>query len=217
MLEITKDNYKDITFDGIIIGVDKRNTFQFCFVFECAYYSKGKHGYPKQGRKPDNSSFYSAFYNDTYLPNGLMFNATSRFTLEDKFRFEACDYYKFDDMAEFCTWYLQQYDYEVWATAGDSRAKIMDIEPDTEEIEVDTEEIEPEKEEVEHVCNCHKKQKRYEKLKDVQKYVQMMMNIHYHQYIKLFRPDCTPAHQIQARVEADKLRSELIKWLQEEV
>ena len=30
-----------------------------------------------------------------------MFNATSRFTIEDKFRFEVCDYYKFENMLEF--------------------------------------------------------------------------------------------------------------------
>lgn len=198
MLEITKENYKDITFDGIIIGVDKRNTFEFCFVFECAYHSKGKNGYPKQGRKPDNSSFYSAFYNDTYLPNGLMFNATSRFTIEDKFRFEACNYYKFDDMQEFCTWYLQQKGAEVYTSSEELQGLVHLIKPKNE-------------------CQCHKKQKRYEKLKDVQTYVQLMMNIQYHKYIKLFEPDCTPEHQIQARLEADKLRSELIKWLQEEV
>ena len=179
MLEITKENYKDITFDGIIIGVDKRNTFDFCFVFECAYYTKGQHGYPKQGRKPDNSSFYSAFYNDCWLPNGLMFNATSRFTIEDKFRFEACDYYRFENMLEFCKWYIEKYD---------------TIQKPTK-----------------HVCQCNKKQKRSEKLKDVIEYLDRYFKIQYYQ--TLAHAQLNPA----AADTAEKLTQQLNGWLEEEI
>lgn len=117
MREITQDNLKDLTFDGIVVSVPRENVDiggahdDISFIFECAYYSKGKHGYPDAGSGSVNygeCSFYSAWYNDKdYLPNGLCFNSTSRFSIEEKFaHMDKYHYYKFENMEEFCKWYL---------------------------------------------------------------------------------------------------------------
>lgn len=111
MLKITRDNIQELDLNGIVIGVPKDEfpSYEFTFVTECAYLTKGKHGYPEQGYHPDNSSFYHIVYNmEDGLNNGLWMNCTSRFTLEDSFRFKYCNYYKFDNMKEFCEWYLSQ-------------------------------------------------------------------------------------------------------------
>lgn len=134
MKEITQDNYKDLKFDGIVVRVPNKvlqNPYDnISFIFECAYYSNSKHGYPKKGDNPDESSFYSAWYNDDYLPRGLMFNSTSRFTLDNTFKYwDVYNHYKFKDMEEFCTWYLQQKGCEIWTTSGDLKGEIHKIEP----------------------------------------------------------------------------------------
>ena len=110
MIKVTEENVKDITFDGIIVQVPKSQChidMELGFVVECSYRTKGRHGYPKSGQNPDDSSFYTIYYNDGYLPNGLQFNSTSRFNLEHTFgHMDLVDYYKFDNMEEFCEWYL---------------------------------------------------------------------------------------------------------------
>lgn len=109
MEEITKENLSDLKFDGIIVAVNN-STNKLSFVFECAFYSKGKHGYPKRGSKPDVSSFYTVSYDHEYLPNGLFFNSTSRLDFCNRFNFDVCTYYKFSNLKEFCSWYLEQND-----------------------------------------------------------------------------------------------------------
>lgn len=111
MIKITEDNLKDLDLNGIVIGVPKEKFpgYEFCFITECSYWTKGKHGYPEAGHHPDNSSFYHITYNlEDYLNHGLFMNSTTRLTIEDAFHFEYANYYKFEDMKEFCRWYLQQ-------------------------------------------------------------------------------------------------------------
>ena len=107
MKKITKFDLSNLTFDGIMVGVNNEDK-SLTFVVECAYYTKGHHGYPKPGHNPSTSSFFNISYDTKYLPNGLFFNSTSRLPLDPSFfDFLLYDYYKFDDMKEFCTWYLQ--------------------------------------------------------------------------------------------------------------
>lgn len=111
MIEITKDNYKDLKFNGVVVSVDKLGFKEDITIhFECAYYSKGKYGYPKRGQGEDNSSFYRISYNTDYLPKGFFFNHTSRLTHDMEFEmfFDYFNFYKFDDMKEFCEWYLKR-------------------------------------------------------------------------------------------------------------
>ena len=111
MIKITEENFNDIDFKGIIVGIPKNPEldFDFSINFECAYYTKGHHGYPERGSHPDNSSFFSIYYNDNYLPNGFFFNSSSRLPWTKEYHYlNNVDYYKFDDMEEFCRWYLNR-------------------------------------------------------------------------------------------------------------
>lgn len=114
MIEITKDNYKDIDFNGVIISVPREHlkeelTQDFCLHFECAYYTKGEHGYKEPGYSPGNSSFFSIWYGDNDMPNGFGFNSTSRLPWDEEYmHFNNVRYYKFEDMKEFCFWYLKR-------------------------------------------------------------------------------------------------------------
>ena len=135
MYEITKDNYKDVDFDGVIISVPRQHlkdelTQDFSLHFECAYYTEGKHGYKTTGHNPDKSSFFSVWYGDEDMPNGFGFNSTSRLPWDEKYLyFDNVRYYKFEDMEEFCQWYLQQKGCEIWTTSGDLKGEIHKIEP----------------------------------------------------------------------------------------
>lgn len=113
MIKITEENVKGLTLDGIVVCVPKSDIEDgshndISFITECAYFSKGQHGYPKPGHGADNSSFYHIAYNMVdYLPNGLYMNATSRLTWNSCINLNGkYDYYKFKDMEEFCHWYL---------------------------------------------------------------------------------------------------------------
>ena len=133
MREITEENLHDLTFDGIIVSVPKNiregQHQDISFIFECSYFSEGKHGYPNKGHNPNKSSFFSVAYNSQYLPLGFCFNCTSRFTLENSFRFDSYSYYKFLNLEEFCLWYLQRKNYEIWSEAGNLKGKISNIRP----------------------------------------------------------------------------------------
>ena len=112
MRKLSKEDLQDLQFDGIIVGVPIIENIKegqhddISFIVECNYYTNGKHGYKEPGYGCDNSSFYHVAYNMSCLPNGLWMNATSRFTIEHSFRFDSYDYYKFENMIEFCKWYL---------------------------------------------------------------------------------------------------------------
>ena len=116
MNKIQPEDLENLKFDGIIVGVPIMEKIKegqhndISFIIECSYYTNGKHGYPEPGSGCDNSSFYHVAYNMNCLPNGLWMNATSRFTIEHSFRFDSYDYYKFDNMEEFCFWYLKRCD-----------------------------------------------------------------------------------------------------------
>lgn len=136
MIKITEQDLENLQFDGIIVGVPIIENIKegqhddISFIVECNYYTNGKHGYPEPGNGCNNSSFYHVCYNTDSLENGLWMNATSRFTIEHSFRFDSYNYYKFKDMVEFCTWYLQNKNYEVWGTSinNDLNYKIHNIE-----------------------------------------------------------------------------------------
>lgn len=133
MIEITKDNYKDIDFNGVIISVPRKHlkdelTQDFSLHFECAYRTQGKHGYKEPGHNPDSSSFFSIWYGDNDMPNGFGFNSTSRLPWEEEYlHFNNVKYYKFNDMIEFCTWYLQQNGREIWIDDGENKARVHNI------------------------------------------------------------------------------------------
>lgn len=133
MIEITKDNYKDIDFNGVIISVPREHlkeelTQDFCLHFECAYYTKGEHGYKECGHLPSRSSFFSIWYGDEDMPNGFGFNSTSRLPWDEKYlHFNNVRYYKFKDMVEFCAWYLQQKDRELWIDDGENKRLVPNI------------------------------------------------------------------------------------------
>ena len=133
MLEITKDNYKDIDFNGVIISVPREHlkgelNHDFCLNFECAYYTQGKYGYKERGYHPDKSSFYKIWYGGDDIPNGFGFNSTSRLPWDEEYMyFNNVRYYKFKDMEEFCTWYLQQKGAEIWTCSGELKGKVQEI------------------------------------------------------------------------------------------
>lgn len=133
MKKLVKEDLQDLKFDGIIVGVPIKENIKegqhddISFIVECNYYTNGKHGYKEPGYGCDNSSFYHIAYNMDCLHNGLWMNATSRFTIEHSFRFDSYDYYKFDSMEEFCTWYLQQKDREIWINDGENKALVHNI------------------------------------------------------------------------------------------
>lgn len=131
MKKLTKQDLPDLQFEGIIVSVPRDiqegQHDDISFIVECNYYTNGKHGYKEPGYGADNSSFYHVAYNMDCLRNGLWMNATSRFTIEHSFRFDSYDYYKFDDMEEFCTWYLQQKDREIWINDGENKALVHNI------------------------------------------------------------------------------------------
>lgn len=115
MHRIDKKDLDKLDFKGIIVSVPKKDfegdAHEFAFEIEDAYSTTGKHGYPEEGHNPSESSFFSVCYDMDYLPDGLFFNRTSGFTLEHQFSCDTCDYYKFDNMVEFCKWYLQKNGY----------------------------------------------------------------------------------------------------------
>jgi hypothetical protein len=114
MIKILKSDLDTLSFDGIVVGIpktelpDRHNDISF--VVECNFYTNGKHGYKEPGFGCDTSSFYHVCYNMDNLPNGLWMNSTSRFTIEQTFNFEYYNYYKFDNMLEFCNWYVNNTD-----------------------------------------------------------------------------------------------------------
>ena len=99
MKKIQKEDLESLDFAGIIIGVpsyveiDQHKDILFKI---------------SSGVEEDKHVYYSVCYNADYLPNGLsLFNKIE----EDKeklFKFDSYDYYKFDNMTEFCQWYLQK-------------------------------------------------------------------------------------------------------------
>ena len=114
MIQITQENISDLKMDGIIVSVPKNPDVKdgshtdIGFIVECAYYTDGTSGYPKEGTKPNDSSFYNVSYNIDYLPNGLFFNSTTRLTKSYIFcNTDRYNFYKFKDLQEFCEWYLE--------------------------------------------------------------------------------------------------------------
>ena len=228
MKKLTKQDLSDLQFDGIVVGVPIKENIKegqhadISFIVECSYYTKGKHGYKESGYGCDNSSFYHVAYNMSCLPNGLWMNATSRFTIEHSFRFDSYDYYKFDDMEEFCIWFLQRSNYEIWSISGDLKGQIHEIEPrkeTTAKIKEDKEWIHekcgtntPPASVPKHPskgnckCNCYKKQKRKDKYKDIIECIKLYTQVYY----KYMQPNITIE-------EMRPLSEALDKWLEEEV
>ena len=118
MIEITEKNYKDIKFNGIIVGVPKPSAnidFDFDIYFECAFKTDGRHGYPKRGEgwALHDVGFYYITYDMDYLRDGFYFNSSCNISLENCFHFDNMRYYQFKDFEEFCIWYLQQQKYRI--------------------------------------------------------------------------------------------------------
>lgn len=237
MYKIQPEDLENLKFDGIIVGVPIMEKIKegqhddISFIVECNYYTNGKHGYKEPGYGCDNSSFYHVAYNMSCLPNGLWMNATSRFTIEHSFRFDSYDYYKFDDMEEFCIWFLQRSNYEIWSTSGDLRGQIHEIEPRKETTaKISTyKKIKEDKEWIHEKCGTNtpptsvpkhpskgNKPKmntsstRLERLKEVQEYVQKVMNI-----AEIKRSyEKTNDPRFKERLEENQ--QELLSWLKEE-
>ena len=43
--------------------------------------------------------------------------------------FDMITYYQFEDLKEFCRWYLQQQGDEIWTSSGDLKGKVKGVEP----------------------------------------------------------------------------------------
>lgn len=92
MKQITKDNLKDLEFNGIVVGlpsyveIDQHKDLIFITI--------------------DDKQTFLILYNNNYLPKGLTVTKESK--LEKCFKFNSYDYYQFENMIEFCTWYLQK-------------------------------------------------------------------------------------------------------------
>jgi hypothetical protein len=230
MIEITKENYKDIKFDGIIVSVPYNiqpgQHDDISLIFECAYYTKGEHGYPHPGRGADNSSFYSVWYNDKeYLPNGLFFNGTSRFTLNYKFsHWDNYKYYKFKDMEEFCTWYLQQRGGEIWTSSEELIGKVKNIEP--EKVKLSKEWIQekcgtntPPTEAPERPSMGNKKSKKVMKkseyYKDILDYIEARLGLMYSLEEAVKTKD-NSERQLHLHI-AEQRQQEISRWLNEEI
>lgn len=99
MKKIQKEDLESLDFNGIIIGVpsyveiDQHKDILFKISF---------------GVEEDKHVYYSVCYNADYLPNGLTLYNKVEENKEKLFKFDSYDYYKFDNMSEFCQWYLQK-------------------------------------------------------------------------------------------------------------
>lgn len=192
MRKITEKEFDNIDFKGIIVGIPKNPEldFEFSINFECAYYTKGHHGYSERGSHPDNSSFFSIYYNDNYLPNGFFFNASSRLPWTKEYHYlNNVDYYKFDDMEEFCKWYLERKQNNT---------------------------LKPVKGKEGLVWNGYEyitlpKSTRSERLKEVQEYVQKVMNIA--EIKRSFESTNDPRY----KEKLEQRQKDLLDWLKEEV
>jgi len=195
MKKLVKEDLQDLKFDGIIVGVPIIENIKegqhddISFIVECSYYTNGKHGYPEPGSGCDNSSFYHVAYNMNCLHNGLWMNATSRFTIDHTFRFDTYDYYKFDNMEEFCKWYLERKQNNTLKPVKGKEGLVWN----------GTNYIKP------------SKSTRSERLKEVQEYVQKVMNI---SDIKRLYEQTNSVGTAQMLKEAQQ---ELLDWLKEEV
>lgn len=225
MIKITQENLKDLTFDGIIIGVpsyvEVDQHKDIIFKTECSYFSNGEHGYQAKGQGADESSFYSVYYNTESLPNGLTFNATTRLTLEDSFQFNSYDYYKFENLEEFCEWYLQHKGMEIWSKSGELSGKIRDITPD-EKSSVKSDVTQKESSKAVgflewYNTDSSKKMKRKDRLKEIREYVQQVMNIEYYKNFAIYKPDTDAETQRLSKKMAERLKQNLVNWLEEEV
>lgn len=106
MKEITQDNYQNLEFnwEGIIIGVPTVPL----------YYNSELYMYKQQvnyDTEPITRSYYISGYNgEDKCINGFSADWTpSGDTLDDIFHWtEDFKYYQFDDLKEFCEWYLQK-------------------------------------------------------------------------------------------------------------
>lgn len=227
MLKITKENLKDLKFDGVIIGVpsyvEVDQHKDIIFKTECSYFSNGEHGYQAKGQGADESSFYSVYYNTESLPNGLTFNATTRLTLENSFQFNSYDYYKFEDMKEFCEWYLQHKGMEIWSESGELKGKIREITPEEKpDVSIKSEDVsESKKQSVGFIewynSDTSKKMKRKDRLKEIREYVQQVMNIEYYKNFAIYKPDTDVETQKLSKKMAERLKQNLVIWLEEEV
>jgi len=174
MIKITQEDLKELTFDGIIVGVpsyvevDQHKDILF-----------------KITSNEDKSAFYSIYYNPDSLPKGLSM-ATQSNELTKIFRFDSYDYFKFEDMIEFCTWYLQRQN--------------KSIEP-----------------EVPSVVKPMLPIKRKDKLKEVRDYVQQVLNIEYYKNFSIFTKNKDKETVELAENMAEKLKQNLVAWLEEEV
>lgn len=233
MIEITKDNYKDIDFNGVIISVPREHlkdelTQEFCFHFECAYYTKGEHGYKTPGHNPNKSSFFSIWYGDEDMPNGFGFNSTCRLPWDEKYlHFNNVRYYKFNNMQEFCVWYLEtnkyfeKSDYGKWKEQKEwiqekcntntpptsvpecpSKGNIRKISPDVKSNE-------PLLWNGEEYIGL--KVKRKHRLKEVQQYVQKVMNI------ADIKNSYEKTNDPRYKEKLEEQQKDLLSWLEEEV
>ena len=199
MKKITEKDFDKTNFKGVIIGIPKNPEldWEFSINFECAYYSRGLHGYPESGRNPDNSSFFTIFYDaKEYLPNGFFYNSTSRLPWEKKYHYlNNVDYYKFDSMTEFCEWYLKR------KQKHESKDLLTNLQQDPGYLKPFTAET--------------YKPKRKDRLKEVQQYVQKVMNIEHFVRLAENAEDVKSMKKFENNVL--ELQQELLDWLEEEI
>lgn len=190
MIKITEENLKDLKFDGIIVGIP-------------SYVEVDQH---------KDISFkiqdLTLLYNNDKLPNGLL-------PINNKeFQFTSYSYFKFDNLEEFCEWYLQHKGMEIWTHSEELRSKIKDITPNEKS------EITPVTRNLLEWYDSEKPSKiirRKDRLKEVREYVQQVMNIEYYKNYSLYKPDTDEATQELTKTMVKNLKKNLINWLEEEV
>ena len=123
MREITRENYKEFyRFNGVVAAIPKTNSKYF-FLY----------GYSITDELNRNGNYSLICYNSGDVED----NAIDVSPLSQEFLysdFDILNYYHFDNFVEFCTWFLQQKNREIWIDDGENKGRVHNIKPEKEWI-----------------------------------------------------------------------------------
>lgn len=185
---------------GIVVGIPN-NSFAFrAELFIIKQYNKG-------------TLIVSAYNNENEIINGFSQDSRPITYTNLVSDFELLTYYQFEDLKEFCRWYLQQKGDEIWTTGNGLKGKLVDLRDERDEIQWINENSSVEintKEEVKPT------RKRRDTLKDVIEYLRRLDIIRdCENSIRNYSSPCLCNdifHQ-----ELAKYKDNLEKWLDEEI
>ena len=121
MREITEQNYKDLeyNFDGIVVAYPKVDLYfnaEFYFIKQKIDYETDKRYYTMSGYNGEDCTC-----------NGISFDSFET-RIENVFNcFSQMNYYQFENMKEFCEWYLHK-DYKIKESIEDFKKKTKEFE-----------------------------------------------------------------------------------------